>query len=85
MAPLDYATNPWFPRDQEFILKRPCGSFRGYITGSFIRLDGTIWVFIEDRLGNFSIGRRENIRPKEYTTDGSLLSAEVKIKNYPTT
>jgi hypothetical protein len=63
MAPNDYGENPWFPRDREFILKRHCGPFRGYITGTFFRLDGSFWVFIEDRAGGFAIGRRDCVIP----------------------
>lgn len=59
---VDYPLVPQYPRDKEFILKRPNGAFRGYVTGCWVREDGTLWVFIEAG-GVFAVGPHISLIP----------------------
>lgn len=59
---VDYPLVPAYPRDKEYILKRPYGALRGYVTGCWVREDGTLWVFIEKN-GAFAVGPSNSLIP----------------------
>lgn len=44
------------------VFKRGNMNMEGFVMASFVRMDGTVWYFVEDIGGNWFIAKEEDLR-----------------------